>query len=393
MSESVFRREKESGASPAAPSTGLVERHLSGALGDNVKSDTEIDLEDDHAPSHNRLVERMQGYLSSLGLSQFSSGVALGYLQSRLQEEGGPARFRHVISFFLARLNGERPSTSEDAVTWQKGCPNLFPTLTATPVWKEDVFNNVRNAEMASKLHSCISILEKEHAAILAEFHKMRDSPTAFQPYRSPPSAESANETDDLGQKATSTGDWNVAYLYLHGLDFSENMALCPRTAHILHNVLPRHYSHAFFSVLSPGAHVTPHYGPTNKKLRLHLPLIVPPEGKAWLRVANDVVVLERGKVVMFDDSHEHEAANDHLTHPRVVLVMDIWHPDLSDEEVKFLSFVNKGQVLAAKKLAAAAMTQGTECDDNFLSVIEKSRQHPVKLSGADVTQFDVRDD
>ena len=84
MSESVFRREKESGASPAAPSTGLVERHLSGALGDNVKSDTEIDLEDDHAPSHNRLVERMQGYLSSLGLSQFSSGVALGYLQSRL---------------------------------------------------------------------------------------------------------------------------------------------------------------------------------------------------------------------------------------------------------------------------------------------------------------------
>ena len=129
MSESVFRREKESGASPAAPSTGLVERHLSGAHGDNVKSDTEIDLEDDHAPSHNRLVERMQGYLSSLGLSQFSSGVALGYLQSRLQEEGGPARFRHVISFFLARLNGERPSTSEDAVTWQKGCPNLFPTF------------------------------------------------------------------------------------------------------------------------------------------------------------------------------------------------------------------------------------------------------------------------
>ena len=163
---------------------------------------------------------------------------------------------------------------------------------------------------------------------------------------------------------------------------------------HALHHVLPRHYSHAFFSVLSPGTRVTPHYGPTNKKLRIHLPLIVPPDGKAWLRVADDVVVLEKGKVVIFDDSHEHEAANDHPSQPRVVLVMDIWHPDLSNEEIKFLSFVNNGQILAAKKLAAIAKSQGTENDSDFLSIIEKARKHPIRLSGVDSSnQFDVRDD
>ena len=40
---------------------------------------------------------------------------------------------------------------------------------------------------------------------------------------------------------------------------------------------IPGAYGHAFFSALAPGTHVTPHHGPTNKKLRLHLPLVIPP--------------------------------------------------------------------------------------------------------------------
>jgi aspartate beta-hydroxylase len=47
------------------------------------------------------------------------------------------------------------------------------------------------------------------------------------------------------------------------------------------------------------------------------------------------MVYLEEGKVIVFDDSFEHEAANEHCNHPRVVLVIDFWHPDLSDEEVR----------------------------------------------------------
>ena len=358
----------------------------------SVESDSSD--EDEASIARNRLIQRIQGYLSSLGLSKFSSGVALGYLQSRLQEEGGPEIFQNVISFFLTRLNATG-SKSADPTTftrnWQKGCPNLYPTLTASPIWKEETFARVKNPDMTDRLRTCIKELEENFQKILEEFNQLRGSATAFQPYRSPPSAESENDKDDLGQKATSTGNWNVAYLYLHGLDFSENLQLCPETVRILHQVLPRHYSHAFFSVLSPGTHVTSHYGPTNKKLRLHLPLIVPPEGKAWLRVAEDHVILKKGKVVMFDDSHEHEAANDHPTQPRVVLVMDIWHPDFREEEVKFLSFINKGQVLAAKKLIAAAKSQGEEFDSDFLSVIEKARQHPVMLTSED--KYDVRDD
>lgn len=86
------------------------------------------------------------------------------------------------------------------------------------------------------------------------------------------------------------------------------------------------------------------HYGSTNKKLRCHLPLRVPkdleyksedgPPSSCWLRVGDKKIGIEEGVAVVFDDSFEHEAANDHIDGPRIVLVVDFWHPDFSDEEV-----------------------------------------------------------
>ncbi len=37
---------------------------------------------------------------------------------------------------------------------------------------------------------------------------------------------------------------------------------------------IPNLYHHAFFSALVSHSHIVPHYGPTNKKLRFHLPLM-----------------------------------------------------------------------------------------------------------------------
>ena len=118
---------------------------------------------------------------------------------------------------------------------------------------------------------------------------------------------------------------------------------------------------------LAPSTHVSKHHGSTNKKLRCHLPLKVPKYDKntgpsmpsfpsissssksslptstsfCWLRVADQIVELEEGVAVVFDDSFEHEAANEHPTQPRVVLVVDFWHPDFDDEEVRTSSIDN----------------------------------------------------
>ena len=78
---------------------------------------------------------------------------------------------------------------------------------------------------------------------------------------------------------------------------------------------------------MSPQAQIKPHFGACNLKLRCHFPLFVSEEG--FLRVAGDPRPWEEGKMIVFDDSYEHEAANLSHSKERVILLMDIWHPDL----------------------------------------------------------------
>jgi aspartyl/asparaginyl beta-hydroxylase (cupin superfamily) len=82
--------------------------------------------------------------------------------------------------------------------------------------------------------------------------------------------------------------------------------------------------------MLRPGARIPAHTGLLNTRLICHLPLIVP-EG-CGLRVGNETRPWVEGETLIFDDSIEHEAWNgsDRL---RVVLLFDIWRPELSPDE------------------------------------------------------------
>jgi len=114
-----------------------------------------------------------------------------------------------------------------------------------------------------------------------------------------------------------------------------------------LRAILPRGYHHAFFSALVPGTHITQHCGPTNKKLRVHLPL-VGCDG-ARMRVADETRPTVEGQVFGFDDSHEHEVWHDG-TETRITLIVDIWHPDFTDKEVKFLNYLQRSKLRAGLK-------------------------------------------
>ncbi len=62
---------------------------------------------------------------------------------------------------------------------------------------------------------------------------------------------------------------------------------------------------------LSAGAHLLPHCGPTNVRLRLHLPLQVPSDCSPRMRVgAKSEVRWEEGRWIAFDDSYEKELWN-----------------------------------------------------------------------------------
>ena len=60
------------------------------------------------------------------------------------------------------------------------------------------------------------------------------------------------------------------------------------------------------------------------------------------------------GRCFAFDDSFEHEAWHNG-DRTRIVLVFDVWHPDLHDREVQFLSMLQRSRLRAEMKRAEAA--------------------------------------
>ena len=109
-------------------------------------------------------------------------------------------------------------------------------------------------------------------------------------------------------------------------------------------------------SLLAPGTHIAPHCGPTNHRLRLHLALSVPParadteatpRETIGIRVGNETRRWRTGSALLFDDSFEHEVWN-RAGAPRLVLIVDVWHPDLTlaqrDEVRQALGWADDGR-------------------------------------------------
>jgi hypothetical protein len=127
--------------------------------------------------------------------------------------------------------------------------------------------------------------------------------------------------------------DWSALFLCENGTVFDDAVARCPRTWEAVQAAPLPYIANSptvLFSLLRPGARIAPHTGTHNTRLICHLPLIVPPN--CGFRVGNEVRQWEEGKLLIFDDSIEHEAWNDSME-DRVVLIFDIWRPDLSEQE------------------------------------------------------------
>ncbi|XP_054881063.1 aspartyl/asparaginyl beta-hydroxylase-like isoform X3 [Poeciliopsis prolifica] len=90
------------------------------------------------------------------------------------------------------------------------------------------------------------------------------------------------------------------------------------------------------FSVMQPGTHVWPHTGPTNCRLRMHLGLVIPAPG-CRIRCTNQTREWEEGRVLIFDDSFEHEVWQEADSY-RLILIVDVWHPQLSQYQRQTLS-------------------------------------------------------
>lgn len=128
--------------------------------------------------------------------------------------------------------------------------------------------------------------------------------------------------------------DWTAVHLLRKGEVVAANAALCPQTMALLAQLpqpaIAGASPNAMFSLLAPHTAIPPHVGVNNTRLVCHLPLAVP-EG-CWFRVGGETRQWREGEAFVFDDCVEHEAMNptDQL---RVVLIFDVWHPDLEPGE------------------------------------------------------------
>jgi len=172
--------------------------------------------------------------------------------------------------------------------------------------------------------------VEAQTPAIREELIGLLESEAGFEPYV----ASEANRPHGDFHGLNDSRDWSALHLYLDGAPHPENIERAPRTfaaiqaAPLCH--CARRTPTVMFSWLRPKTRIPAHNGMLNTRLICHLPLIVPPG--CGLRVGNEVREWEEGKTLIFDDSMEHEAWNDSAEN-RVVLLFDIWRPELSEEE------------------------------------------------------------
>lgn len=128
--------------------------------------------------------------------------------------------------------------------------------------------------------------------------------------------------------------DWSAIHLIRNAAIVEVNARHCPQTMALLATLpqpeIPGVSPNAMFSLLAPGARIPPHTGVANTRLVCHLPLIVP--AGCWFRVGADRRDWTRGAAWVFDDTIEHEAANE-SDELRVILIVDIWHPGLDAAE------------------------------------------------------------
>ncbi len=144
---------------------------------------------------------------------------------------------------------------------------------------------------------------------------------------------DEAQEAASL-QGADEPPSWTGYYFYRHGIRREDNCAACPSTVRAI-DALPLcrirdHGPEVHFSVFTAGTHLLPHCGVTNTRVVGHLPLIIPAD--CALSVGGEVHRWQRGRVVVFDDTFEHEAWNRSRT-TRVILIFDTWNPYLTEVE------------------------------------------------------------
>nr|AGU10059.1 Aspartyl/Asparaginyl beta-hydroxylase [uncultured organism]AGU12103.1 Aspartyl/Asparaginyl beta-hydroxylase [uncultured organism] len=174
-----------------------------------------------------------------------------------------------------------------------------------------------------------VAAIEAETAEMRAELESVVAAEQGFAPY-----VQSTPDRPAPANPLLDDPSWSAFQLWRGGERVEPNASSCPHTMAALDHapipVIAGRSPMAIFSLLKPGTHILPHHGMLNTRLICHLPLIAP--AGCGLRVGAETRAWQTGEMLIFDDSFEHEAWN-RGTDSRIVLLFEVWRPELTADE------------------------------------------------------------
>lgn len=185
-----------------------------------------------------------------------------------------------------------------------------------------------------------IAAIEAKTDQIRTELLAVINDQQKFSPYVKSGNANPGQNDQGL----EDNDDWSAMYLWNEGHLVAENADLFPQTLKALSSApMPEITDQApmsLFSKLAANSKIPAHNGLLNTRLICHLPIIVP-ENCGALRVGNEERPWEEGRMLIFDDSIEHEAWNS-SANDRVILLFEIWRPEIDEQERQLITTMLK---------------------------------------------------
>lgn len=144
--------------------------------------------------------------------------------------------------------------------------------------------------------------------------------------------------SDSAWQNQVMGGGWSAVRLQRLGVWNEENCRQFPETYELIRSLnIPLAVRGVCFARQAPGSGVQPHSDGRNFILTSHLGLQVPDE--CWIEVGTERKGWEEGKLTTLDTSFSHSTGNP-SNKDRHVLIIDFWHPELTEAERNALEFV-----------------------------------------------------
>ena len=256
-----------------------------------------------------------------------------GQVEAALLQRFSPSKIERVLeSWRMLEMGYEHkafvgaeqslPVTDASSSKCYQHAPSFVPGLKAVAWW-----DNANDYSWAQSLSKSYGAIKKEFLSVMSSPDKLKEGNNIWA---------GALTTD-----AASYGEgWKTLVLLNRGQWDETNANLFPVTARAIHESgVPA--AEAFFASMKPHTDIKPHSDFTNFVLTSHLPLVIPENGnnKCRLSVGDETRQWIEGEMMLFDTSIYHDAIND-SDEMRYILMLRVWHPDLTKEEREALQFI-----------------------------------------------------